>query len=126
VSALPLTASGKLDRDRLPEPPRRHGGQSEPPRTPTEQVIAAIWAELLEADAIGRDDDFFTLGGHSLLATQLTSRIQARLQARLPLRIIFESPRLDDLVEAVDTMIWVAGGSLPGTETDDGFEEIEL
>ncbi|HWV46632.1 MAG TPA: amino acid adenylation domain-containing protein, partial [Nitrospira sp.] len=72
------------------------------PRTPTEQLIADIWIELLQVDRVGIHDDFFDLGGHSLLATQLMSRIGTICQVKLSLRTIFEVPILADMAAAVD------------------------
>ncbi|MBV8201549.1 MAG: amino acid adenylation domain-containing protein, partial [Acidobacteria bacterium] len=115
LAALPLTANGKVDRDALPEPewlqPPRHAG---PPvgqlaaRTPVEELLAGLWAELLgpgrpgEAGAaIGPGDDFFALGGHSLLATRLVSRLREELGVELPLRRVFEHPTLAAMARVV-------------------------
>jgi hypothetical protein len=78
LDALPLTPNGKVDRGRCR---RRSGGAAAPayvaPRTPVEEVLAGIWAEVLGVERVGVDDDFFELGGHSLLATRW-SRASAR------------------------------------------------
>ena len=71
------------------------------PRTPVEQTIAAIWAEVLKVGRVGVHDNFFALGGHSLIATQVIARIRAALAADLPLRAIFESPTLEGLAARV-------------------------
>ncbi|RKG76773.1 amino acid adenylation domain-containing protein, partial [Corallococcus exercitus] len=91
LEALPLNANGKVDRKVLPEPvdmPRAFVA----PRTPTEEQLAALFAEVLRVERIGLQDDFFALGGHSLLATQLVSRVRATFAVELPLRALFESP----------------------------------
>ena len=63
---------------------------SEPPQTDRERQVAAIWADVLHRDAIGRNDDFFALGGHSLLATLVVARLRAAFQVDMPLLAIFE------------------------------------
>ena len=80
--------------------PRRRwtaGTRSWPPRTPTEEVLAGIWAELLGAARVGAEDDFFALGGHSLMATQVISRVRQAFGVELPLRDLFEAPVLGAL-----------------------------
>lgn len=104
LDALPLTSNGKIDRRNLPRP-----DQSRPelessfvaPRTPVEELIAQIWAEVLKLDQVGIHDNFFELGGHSLLLTQVASRIQQAFQVLLPLRILFEAPTIADLSAAI-------------------------
>ncbi|RKH59256.1 non-ribosomal peptide synthetase, partial [Corallococcus llansteffanensis] len=104
LAALPLTSSGKVDRKALPTPdvatavPPAYVA----PRTPTEERLASIWAELLRVERVGVHDDFFALGGHSLLATQLLSRLRAAFQFELPLRAIFKTPTLAALASAID------------------------
>src|SRR3970282_2073754 len=67
------------------------------PRSPTEEILAGIWAEVLKLDPVGIHDNFFDLGGHSLLATQVISRVREAFQMDLPLRIIFEKPTVEQL-----------------------------
>lgn len=105
LAALPLTPHGKLDRAALPVPDAHQRGTHTdlvPPATEIEQQLAGIWAELLDVDAVGRHDDFFALGGHSLLATRLASRVRDAWDVDLPLRVVFESSRLDRLARAID------------------------
>ena len=92
LKALPLTSSGKVDRKALPVPERSGANEASyvAPRTPVEEVVAVIWAEVLGRDGIGVRDNFFELGGHSLLATQVMSRLRGTLGVTLPLRAIFE------------------------------------
>jgi amino acid adenylation domain-containing protein len=100
LEALPLTSSGKVDRRALPAPDRngfQAEGQFVAPRTPVEQTLADIWAEVLGLESISIHDNFFHLGGHSLLAIQIVSRVRDAFQADLPLRKIFETPTIAGL-----------------------------
>jgi amino acid adenylation domain-containing protein len=98
LAALPLTPNGKVDRRALPEPDdcaviHRH---FEPPQGEMEETLAAIWAEVLKLERVGRHDSFFDLGGHSLLAVQVIEKLhQAGLAVEV--RSLFGSPVLSDL-----------------------------
>ncbi|GEJ57769.1 non-ribosomal peptide synthetase [Anaeromyxobacter diazotrophicus] len=91
VSELPVNASGKVDRRRLPDPDAR-SARHVAPRTPVEEVLCALFAHVLGVERVGVEDDFFALGGHSLKATQLAARVRDALGAELPLQAIFETP----------------------------------
>ena len=92
LESLPLTANGKLDRRALPAPEADAYSTRgyEPPQGEVEVKLAAIWAEVLKLDRIGRHDNFFALGGHSLLAIQLQSRIQAIVGIEISIRVCLE------------------------------------
>lgn len=107
LDVLPLTPNGKVDRRALPVPSSDRPELEEnfvEPQTPTEEVLAGIWAEVLAVDQIGSRDNFFDLGGHSLLATQLISRVRDLFQVELPLRSLFEAPTVAGLSEAIQAI----------------------
>jgi amino acid adenylation domain-containing protein len=112
LEAFPLTANGKVDRRALPAP--AYADTAAPhasPTTPTEEVLAAIWAEVLEVPRVGAGDDFFALGGHSLLATQVVSRIRRAFSVDLPLRALFEASTVAALAARVDQAVRERAGT---------------
>jgi acyl-CoA synthetase (AMP-forming)/AMP-acid ligase II/acyl carrier protein len=128
--ALPLTASGKIDRKALPasdleEMPR--GTDYVAPRTPTETKIAGIWADALGVDAPGIHDDFFDLGGHSLTAVHVVTTLRSAFRVEAAMRHLFERPTIAGLAETIDVLA-VSGGN-GGRQHDDtrgDREEIEI
>ena len=104
LEALPLTANGKIDRRALPAPEGDAvvRGEYVAPRTPTEEVLAAIWAEVLKLERVGIEDNFFELGGHSLLGTRVIARMREAFAVELPLRALFEAPTLCELAGRVE------------------------
>jgi amino acid adenylation domain-containing protein len=100
LDALPLTASGKVDRQALPAPGPVRPVLEEalvPPRTPIEEGLVEIWGQVLGLEQVGIHDNFFELGGHSLLATQVISRLCNTFHLELPLRALFEAPTIAGL-----------------------------
>ncbi|MFZ0922507.1 MAG: amino acid adenylation domain-containing protein, partial [Candidatus Acidiferrales bacterium] len=105
LDALPLLSNGKIDRRALPAPDRARPELDKAfvaPRTPTEELLAEIWAQLLDLERIGVHDNFFDLGGHSLLATQAVSRMREAFQVEIPLRRLFEVPTVAGLAESIE------------------------
>ncbi len=105
LSSLPLTPNGKIDRKALPVPDPEAMSSSRAyvaPRNATEQALADIWAKVLNRSQIGSTDDFFELGGNSLLATRVVVQVRTTLHCELPLRLIFESPTIHTLAEALN------------------------
>ncbi|CAN5525262.1 hypothetical protein BH10PSE14_BH10PSE14_19240 [soil metagenome] len=103
MEALPLTPNGKVDRNALPEPGVSTSRNTEPPATPEEVRLAAIWCAVLQVEQVARYDDFFDLGGHSLLIARLLRRVQAEYNIRLPMAALFRAPRLADMAELIAT-----------------------
>ncbi len=75
------------------------------PRTPVEEILVNLYAEVLHLERVSVEDDFFELGGHSLLATQLVSRIREAFQLEVPLRAIFDYPTVAELSYALEGSI---------------------
>jgi amino acid adenylation domain-containing protein len=111
LSALPLTAHGKINRNALPAPELMPTVAFVAARTPNEEIVSRIWSEVLRIERVGVHDNFFELGGHSLLATQLASRLRAEFALDIPLRLMFEKQTVAELAGYVDEMRSIAAGS---------------
>ncbi|WP_338082378.1 AMP-binding enzyme, partial [Agrobacterium deltaense] len=95
LETMPLTPNGKIDRAALPHPNNDNGlarADYIAPRTPTEEILAAIWADVLQISQVGVNDNFFELGGNSLLAMRMVARVRSIFNIELPLRSLFEDP----------------------------------
>ncbi|MEV7770277.1 amino acid adenylation domain-containing protein [Kitasatospora sp. NPDC086791] len=111
LAAFPLTAGGKVDRAALPAPRAAAEGKpvGRPPRTPAEQLIAAVWADVLGVPEVGADDNFFHLGGDSLTAVRVVGRVFDVFGMVSPYTI-FDAPTLAEFAAAVSSS---AGGERP-------------
>jgi amino acid adenylation domain-containing protein len=129
LEALPLTPSGKVDRRALPAPEGerpRLATAFVAPRTPVEETLAGIYAQVLGLEQVGVHDDFFDLGGHSLLATQVMSRVHNAFYVHLPLRRLFETPTVAGLAQAIDDEQQADPSPTSATMMFDSYEEERL
>ncbi len=103
LDRFPLTTNGKIDRQALPEPEAVRAGDLAgfvAPRSPREEMVAAIWAEALGIEEVGVHDNFFDLGGHSLLATRVITRLNQVFKSGIPVSKLFESPTVAAMTAA--------------------------
>jgi surfactin family lipopeptide synthetase A len=112
LDELPIAPSGKVDRNRLPEPvPGKKVEQSAfKSKSPIEEMLAGLWTQVLKIEEVGAGDNFFDLGGHSLLATQVVSRIRDTFKVEVPLRILFENPTIAELAQSIEEAMESAEG----------------
>ncbi len=118
LAALPRGPSGKVEHRALPEPERVRPELAQPylaPGSQAERLVAQAWAEALQLDRVGRDDNFFDLGGHSLLAVQVVQALRERFQIDLPLHVIFDLPTVAGLASHIENVA-PAGAEWPISE----------
>lgn len=107
LEKMPLTPNGKVDRQALPAPETSRSGLETAyiaPSTPTEEVLARIWAQVLGLEQIGISDNFFELGGHSLQAMQLISKISVAMNKKISVRLLFLHPTIAELANALEAL----------------------
>jgi hypothetical protein len=119
LAALPLSPSGKVDQKALPSPEGHSGDAYLAPRTPTEEFLAEIWAEVLKLDRVGVHDNFFELGGHSMLTMKVVAKIFERTGINLSLWTVFQSPTVASMAT------YLAGvGTRDDGEVPEEFESL--
>lgn len=104
LETIPLTPNGKINYKALPKPEANHWerpAETVAPRTPEEQAMAALWAEVLGVEQVGVTDNFFGLGGHSLLAVRLLARLEQTTGHKLPLTMLFQAPTVEQLTRLI-------------------------
>jgi amino acid adenylation domain-containing protein len=112
LERFPLLPSGKLDREALPDPDTDRPlleVEYVAPEPPLEEVLAAIWGDVLGLDRIGATDDFFDLGGHSLLVTQVVSRVRDLFRVEFPIRAFLAAGTVRVLAEQLREASAAAG-----------------
>jgi amino acid adenylation domain-containing protein len=105
LEGLPLTPNGKIDRQALPDPgpvPLDPSAEYAPPRTPLEETLARVWAEVMGLERVGIHDNFFDLGGHSLQSVQLVSRLTAALGRPVSVKTVFQAPTIAAMAEILE------------------------
>ncbi len=110
VERFPLTSSGKIDIDSLPEPDVSARTRSAPPQTDIEKRLAVVWCEVLGGVQPGRDDSFFVLGGHSLLALKMFSRVEREFGVSLPLVALLKAPTIRKFASLIELESATAAG----------------
>jgi amino acid adenylation domain-containing protein len=105
LESLPLSANGKVDRGLLPEPgptPLEAAAAYVAPRTPLEETLARVWAEVLELERVGVHDSFFDLGGHSLQSVRLVARLTTALSRPVSVKMVFQAPTVAAMAEMLE------------------------
>ncbi|MBZ4421504.1 amino acid adenylation domain-containing protein, partial [Myxococcus sp. RHSTA-1-4] len=117
LDALPLSANGKLDRKALPRPQdaEEDTATTTAPRTPLEQELAELWAQVLGRQSVSVTASFFDLGGHSLLAAQLVAKMSERFALKVPLQVLFQSPTVASLARWLEEMTGSGTAGAVGT-----------
>jgi len=109
LTSLPTTPSGKVDRQSLPEPPKDYIDPKsiKLPRTPTEEVLAGIWGQVLGVPAVGIDQEFFRLGGESLRAMRIMARVRNTFKVQLPINLLMtENLTVERVAEVIEATVW--------------------
>ncbi|MBD9428408.1 amino acid adenylation domain-containing protein [Achromobacter sp. ACM03] len=125
LESLPLNANGKVDRKALPEPGLESMRAYEAPQGEVEQVLAAIWSEVLGVERVGRHDNFFELGGHSLLALQVAARVQSHIQKDIAIRDFFANPSLAGMSILLEAEPHTKARSQSLSEIDSFIDDLE-
>jgi len=117
LKELPLTANGKVDRKKLPEPEEGSGhGNYTAPRNEVEESVAQLFAKVLRVKRVGIDDNFFELGGHSLKAIRVVAQARKELEVELELKELFARPTVRGLAETVKGRLRLKYEAIPRVE----------
>jgi aspartate racemase len=109
LDAIPMTIDGKVDRSALPDPGNLRPDLGKPyvaPRTPTEEKLVNIWADVLGIDRVGIQDDFFDLGGHSLLVARLFAQIEKTFGKQFPVATLYWARTVERLAGILQQAGW--------------------
>jgi len=120
---FPLTPNGKVNRKALRAPEQSKRETYVAPRTPTEERLAEIWADVFQLESVGIDDSFFHLGGHSLLAAKVVGRIRASLKVAVPIPLLFRQPTIRRVAEFIDNNLWAANQGVRQTAATEAETE---
>ncbi|HEX5001325.1 MAG TPA: amino acid adenylation domain-containing protein [Bacteroidia bacterium] len=103
LDKIPVTGNGKIDRKALPKPEitLTPSGHYEEPYTPTEEMLATIWCDVLGIEKVGRKDNFFELGGHSLIGVRVFNEVEKQLGIRIQLSVLFSAPTIEELARVI-------------------------
>ncbi|MCG1047535.1 condensation domain-containing protein, partial [Mycetohabitans sp. B6] len=116
LEAMPMTPNGKLDRKALPAP-NFVSERYRAARSPQEQTLTELFAEVLGLPRVGIDDNFFELGGHSLLAMRVAARVRQALGVELPVRLLLEAPTIAELTPHLDALRQSSDLNIPALTT---------
>jgi amino acid adenylation domain-containing protein len=121
INKIPTTGNGKVDRDALPEASPESAGANAsyvPARSPVEQKIAALWADVLQVGRVGVRDNFFDLGGHSLLLARLRDAIHTELGSKLSMVDMFTFPTVEAMTQRLSE-VEVESREAPGADASE-------
>ncbi|MDT7847922.1 condensation domain-containing protein, partial [Streptomyces justiciae] len=125
LDAFPLTVNGKIDRAALPVP-ELGAGASREPATPTEEALAALFAEVLDLERVGAEESFFELGGDSLKVMRLIARVRSVLEVSVGVREVFAEPTVAAVARLVESAGASAGVVLGRRERPERPERVPL
>jgi acyl carrier protein len=125
LDSLPLNQNGKVDKKALPAPAAGARGRDHvPPQGRVQEVVAAVWKDVLGLQSVGAHDNFFDLGGHSMLAARLLGRLRDAFAVDVPLRSLFQQPTVAGLADVIQALQWI---DQSGQATARGTrEEVEI
>jgi amino acid adenylation domain-containing protein len=121
VQAFLLTANGKIDRRKLPDPQQQRYGHIVLPENEMERGLLKIWQEVLEQTEISVEDKFFSIGGHSLKATQVASRILREIRIKVSLKDIFDYDTIRELARIISQQTVVNEAEISPAPTSDYY-----